>query len=92
MLLNTIGMSLGSLNRLGDDGNLTELGIADHAVAIVVAASKDGFNVLSAREETILLKEGDQVRHSNGMVSFRNGIEHSHLDEILARSQLSLCL
>ena len=59
-----------SLNGLANSCNLTEFGIVNHAVSIVIAASQNRFDVFSAREETVLLKESDQVWHTYSVVSF----------------------
>ena len=81
-----------SFSGLANSGNLTEFGIVDHSVSIVVAAPQKRFDIFFDREEIVLLKESDQVWHTNGVVSFRKSVKDSHLHEILARSQLILRL
>jgi hypothetical protein len=91
--LKLLGLASGaSRTRFRDAGKLTELGIADHAIRIVVTPTQNSLNVFSSREETVSLEVENEVRHANGMVSFCYVVEYAHFNKVLALLELALRL
>ena len=75
-----------------DAGNLTELSVTNHAIAIVIASSEDGLNVLSPGEKAVFLEIVDQVWHLDGCMAFRDRIKNTNFDEILTTLKLPFSL
>lgn len=79
-----------ALAWLSDTSELTELGIADHAVGIVVASAENGLDVFSPWEETVPLKVENEVRHRHRMIPFGNCVKDAHFHKVLAQLELAL--
>ena len=58
----------------------------------MVASTEDRLDIFTAWVETVSLKIGEEVWHADAVVSFSNGVEDAHFNEVLAGGELPLRL
>ena len=86
-----VGRGAGSTSLI-DACKLTELGVADLAVGVVVTTAQDSFNILPPWVEAVSLEVADQIWHRNGTVALSNCVKDAHLDKFRRVGKLTLRL